>query len=80
MGTELWQQALEGARAQPAPCFLCAETPWQRCHRRFVAELLHARGHAVVHLLHPGESEPHAPAAVAETRSGKLYLCGELVA
>src|SRR5262249_22961659 len=34
------------------------ETLWWRCHRRLIAELLHARGHEVVHLLRPGHSEP----------------------
>lgn len=29
-----WQAALKKARAQPKPCLMCAETPWQRCHRR----------------------------------------------
>jgi uncharacterized protein (DUF488 family) len=59
---------------------MCAETPWQRCHRRFIAELLAARGYEVVHLIRPGESEPHRPAREAETRAGKLYLCGVEVA
>ena len=44
MGTESWQAALEDALAEPAPCFMCAETPWWRCHRRLIAELLTARG------------------------------------
>lgn len=80
MGTAAWQEALAGALAEPAPCFLCAETLWWRCHRRFVAELLAARGHEVVHLVRTGESQPHRPLAEAEARDGKLYLCGELVA
>jgi uncharacterized protein (DUF488 family) len=75
-----WQQALEEALAEPAPCFLCAETPWWRCHRRFIAELLAARGHEVLHLLRPHEVERHRPLEEAEARGGKLYLCGELVA
>lgn len=80
MGTEAWQAALAQALDEPAPCFLCAETLWWRCHRRFVAELLAARGHEVVHLLRPGESQAHRPLDEAEARDGKLYLCGELVA
>lgn len=80
MGTPAWQDALAEALAEPAPCFLCAETLWWRCHRRFVAELLAARGHEVVHLVRTGESQPHRPLAEAEARDGKLYLCGELVA
>jgi uncharacterized protein (DUF488 family) len=80
MGTEAWQQVLEAALAEPVPCFLCAETPWWRCHRRLIAELLTARGHEIVHLLRPGETEPHRLYAESSMRAGKLYLCGELVA
>jgi uncharacterized protein (DUF488 family) len=75
-----WQEALERALAGPAPCFLCAETLWWRCHRRFIAELLVARGHEVVHLLGPGKRDRHRPMDVAEVHNGRLYLCGELVA
>lgn len=80
MGTGEWQQALAAAVAEPAPCFMCAETPWWRCHRRLIAELLTARGHEVFHLLAPGRSEPHRPWDVAEYREGSLFLCGALVA
>ncbi len=81
MGTPAWQEALAGALAEAAPCFMCAETLWWRCHRRLIAELLAARGHEVVHLLRPDASEPHRPwEDVAEYRDGRLYLCGEVVA
>jgi uncharacterized protein (DUF488 family) len=80
MGTPAWQEALEAVLAEPAPALMCAETPWTKCHRRLIAELLHARGHEVVHLLAPGRAEPHVPWAVMEARDGSLYLCGERVA
>ena len=80
MGTDAWQAALVGALAQPEPCFMCAETLWWRCHRRLIAELLHARGHEVIHLLAPGKEQPHRPLREAQTRDGRLYVCGELVA
>jgi uncharacterized protein (DUF488 family) len=81
MASEEWQAALAAALAQPAPCFLCAETLWWRCHRRLIAELLHARGNEVVHLLRPGHSERHRPwDPISATREGVLYLCGEPVA
>ncbi|HZQ64245.1 MAG TPA: DUF488 family protein [Gaiellaceae bacterium] len=80
MATERWQAALAGCLAEPDPCFMCAETLWWRCHRRLIAELLAARGHEVVHLLGPGRAEPHRPAAEAEYRDGRLYLCGREVA
>jgi uncharacterized protein (DUF488 family) len=80
MGTEAWQRALAEALAEPAPCFLCAETLWTRCHRRLIAELLAARAYHVVHLIRPGLREPHRPWDEAEYREGRLYLCGQVVA
>lgn len=80
MGTERWQAALADALAEPAPCFMCSETLWWRCHRRLIAELLHARGDQVVHLLGPGKLQEHKPLLEAEAREGRLYLCGALVA
>lgn len=80
MGRSEWQRALAAALAEPAPCLMCAETPWERCHRRLIAELLAARGHEVVHVLAPGRREPHRPAEDAENRGGKLFLCGYFVA
>jgi uncharacterized protein (DUF488 family) len=80
MGTDGWQQALASALAEPAPCFMCAETLWTRCHRRLIAELLVARSETVVHLLGPGRREPHRLSDEAEIRDGRLYLCGAAVA
>ena len=80
MGTGEWQEALAREITQPAPCFMCAETVWWRCHRRLIAELLTARGETVVHLLGPGRQEPHRLYDESEPRDGKLYLCGRLVA
>jgi uncharacterized protein (DUF488 family) len=79
MGTPEWQQALTRELAQPSPCFMCAETPWQRCHRRLIAELLTARGHAVVHLMAPGRREGHRLYDESEVRGGTLYICGSPV-
>jgi uncharacterized protein (DUF488 family) len=79
MRTTAWHTALDKALTQPAPCLMCAETPWQRCHRRLIAELLVARGHEVVHLIEPGIQERHNAHRDAELRDGILYLCGEPV-
>jgi uncharacterized protein (DUF488 family) len=79
MGTPAWQQALAEALREPAPCFLCAETSWRRCHRMLIADLLVARSHEVLHLL-PAGVERHRLSDDAEARDGQLYLCGELVA
>jgi uncharacterized protein (DUF488 family) len=80
MRTGLWQAALATELAQPAPCFMCAETPWQKCHRRLIAEQLTARGVEVSHLLGPGRRQPHTLYDGSEIRDGKLYLCGAFVA
>ena len=80
MGSGEWQEALSSALAKPDPVFMCAETPWQRCHRRFISELLEARGHEVVHLIRPGEREPHLMHRQSQVIDGRLYLCGELAA
>jgi uncharacterized protein (DUF488 family) len=80
MGTREWQDALAEALAEPSPCLMCAETAWQRCHRRLISELLVARGHLVVHLIRPGRREPHRLFEDSEVREGRLYLCGALVA
>jgi uncharacterized protein (DUF488 family) len=80
MSSPEWQAALADALARPAPCLMCAETLWWRCHRLLVSELLVARGHRVVHLVRPGERRFHRLSDDADVRDGRLYLCGELVA
>jgi uncharacterized protein (DUF488 family) len=80
MGTAEFQEALAQELAQSTPCFMCAETPWWKCHRRLIAELLTARGVVVTHLLGPGRRESHRLYDESEIREGKLYLCGHLVA
>jgi uncharacterized protein (DUF488 family) len=76
MDASEWQRALADALAEPVPCFMCAETPWWRCHRRLIAELLAARGHDVFHILGPRRVERHRKWDIAEYREGTLYLCG----
>lgn len=80
MSGDDWQAALARALAEPAPCFMCAETLWWRCHRRLIADLLVARGHAVLHLLRPGDTQEHQLGFDGEIRNGHLYLCGSYVA
>ena len=80
MRTSQWQTALAEALAEPMPCLMCAETPWQRCHRRLISELLVARGYDVIHLIEPGKRESHRLFDDSEVREGKLYLCGAEVA
>jgi uncharacterized protein (DUF488 family) len=80
MGQPEWLGALAAALEEPAPCFMCAETLWWRCHRSLIAELLAARGHHVEHLVRPGERRPHRPSDETEWKEGKLFLCGQFVA
>lgn len=81
MASTAWQEALARSLAELVPCFMCAETPPSKCHRRLIAELLAARGHEVVHLLGPHRAEPHRPwEDVATVQDGKLHLCGQFVA
>jgi uncharacterized protein (DUF488 family) len=80
MGDPAWQEALAATLAEPQPCVMCAETPWWRCHRRLIAELLAARGHEIFHLVAPGRVEMHRRWDVAEYREGRLFLCDSPVA
>ena len=80
MALDEWQSALEAVLAAPSPAVMCAETPWQRCHRRWIAELLAARDHEVVHLIRPRERERHRLHRDSEIRGGRLFVCGQLVA
>ncbi len=64
MATAAFQQGLAqlASLAREAPvAILCAERDWRRCHRRFIAQALVARGWQVVHLLDFGVNEVHAP-------------------
>jgi uncharacterized protein (DUF488 family) len=79
MCTSTWQKALDEALVHPGLCFMCAETPWQRCHRRFIADMLVASGYDVVHLIGLGLEERHNEHRAAEVRDGTLYLCGHPV-
>ena len=59
------------ARARPT-ALLCAERDWRDCHRRILSDALTARGWSVVHLLRPGESEPHRLDPRASVEAGRV--------
>jgi uncharacterized protein (DUF488 family) len=75
MATGTFQRALDrliqAAEREPT-AFMCAETRWERCHRRFIADALTVRGLAVTHLIAPGEAEPHEPHPALSVRGGAL--------
>jgi uncharacterized protein (DUF488 family) len=52
---------------------MCSEAVWWRCHRRIIADWLLLDGHAVDHLMAPGQAEAAAPTPGARrTASGKV--------
>ncbi|MFN2589377.1 MAG: DUF488 family protein [Actinomycetota bacterium] len=59
---------LEAEARSSRTAFMCAESLWSRCHRRMIADALHARGWRVIHLLAPGRADEHRlhPVARAE--------------
>jgi uncharacterized protein (DUF488 family) len=65
MDTERFRSALtqleDAAQAGPPLAIMCAETLWWRCHRRLISDALHLREVEVVHLIAPGQSQPHEP-------------------
>lgn len=50
---------LEDTAQKEHTAMMCAETLWWRCHRRIIADHLHARGHDVVHILDESRAAPH---------------------
>lgn len=57
---------------------MCAEAVWWRCHRRIIADYLLARGHAVEHLMAPGQAEPATltPGARPTAAGNVVYPAG----
>lgn len=51
-------RVLESAAGRPT-ALMCAEAVWWRCHRRLVSDVLVHRGHPVMHILGPGQRQPH---------------------
>jgi len=64
MDTAEFRAAVERLRDHAATvrlAIMCAETLWWHCHRMLVADALTTRGVEVIHLLQPGQSQPHRP-------------------
>ena len=63
MDEPAFEQALarliEDAASIGPLAIMCAETAWQRCHRRLISDALVLQGAPVVHLLSPTRHEPH---------------------
>ncbi len=50
---------LEALIAEGLVAVMCAEAYWLRCHRRYIAESLAARGYEVLHIVDYGRVERH---------------------
>jgi uncharacterized protein (DUF488 family) len=80
MASPEFRAALERLIAQPQTptALMCAEAvPW-KCHRQLIADALVARGVEVVHLLGPGQRQPHVlnPAAALLGDGALVYSRG----
>ncbi len=56
--------------------YMCAETPWTKCHRRMLSDALTVAGWDVTHLIDKGRSEPHRLWDVARIVEGGLVYDG----
>lgn len=55
------------------PALMCSEAVWWRCHRRIITDYLLLNGHAVDHLMGPGQVEHATPTPGAVRRAdGKI--------
>lgn len=75
MGSPEFARSLEHlvARAREArAAIMCAEAvPW-KCHRGLLSDALLARGVRVVHILGPGQTQPHTLTPFAKVRGGRI--------
>ncbi|WP_263145307.1 DUF488 domain-containing protein [Pseudomonas sp. RIT-PI-AD] len=51
---------------------MCAERMWTQCHRALIADVLHFRGHEVLHILDDQRCQPHAYGPQARIVEGRL--------
>ena len=70
------REALMAAARSERTCVMCAEAVWWRCHRRLIADDFVARGWTVLHLLAPGNMQPHVLNADAVRVDGLLSYPG----
>lgn len=65
-------ELLDLGRATPL-ALMCSEAVWWRCHRRIITDYLLLNGHAVDHLMGPGQVEHATPTPGAVKRAdGKI--------
>lgn len=69
---------VERVAAAQALAVMCAETLWWKCHRRLISDALVVDGLDVVHLIGPGESQPHKLHPALRVEDGRpVYDVGE---
>jgi uncharacterized protein (DUF488 family) len=56
---------------------MCAEALWWQCHRRLIADVALAQGHAVMHIEGVGKAAPHRLIAPARLHNGHLTYAAE---
>ncbi len=75
MDTESFREAVKNlldlAREGPL-CFICAETPPQRCHRLLLSDHLLAQGIQVIHILDEKRLIPHKLSRMARVADGRV--------
>lgn len=75
MGRPEFRRALEEVIAlarEETVALMCAEAvPW-RCHRQLIADALLARGVPVMHVVGPGQSQPHTLTSFARVEDGQV--------
>jgi uncharacterized protein (DUF488 family) len=52
-------RCIEEFAASKRVAIMCAELLYTGCHRRFIADALHKRGHTVIHILDDTRSDVH---------------------
>jgi uncharacterized protein (DUF488 family) len=75
MGSTEFEVGLERLLALAAgrrTAVMCAEAQWTRCHRRLLADVLVARGQAVLHIGSRGGLERHELTEFASVEDGRL--------
>ncbi len=75
MGAEFWDafQELLMLGAGRRVSLMCSEAVWWRCHRRIITDYLLLNGHAVDHIMGPGQTDPAvATPGAKRTTEGKV--------
>jgi uncharacterized protein (DUF488 family) len=66
------------AGAVSRTAIMCAERKWTDCHRQFIADVLRAQGHDVIHILSADTCEPHVYTKAARIVNGAVSYAGLL--